>query len=82
MRLTTLCGVIARLDRLDRAIQYTRTGSTALPGSSMVDTVTLLGPLNDEYTSSGKSLKFAGTVITGTMVCAESVGPAPLLLPM
>src|SRR5512133_4317517 len=45
-------------------------------------TGTLLGARSEDHTSSGNSLALAGTVITGNVDIAESVGPAPLLRPM
>src|ERR1700760_1708025 len=56
--------------------------STAFDGSSTVITGTLLGARSDDHTSSGNSLALAGTVITGTVDMAESVGPAPFERPM
>src|SRR5207245_9380026 len=50
---------------------------TALAGSKTVITGTLLGARNDDQTSSGNSLNLAGTVITGMVEIADSVGPAP-----
>ena len=47
-----------------------------------VATGTYDGVRSEDHTSSGKSLKLAGTVITGTVVAADNVGPAPLDRPM
>src|SRR3954471_16591738 len=65
-----------------RADRICSAASTALDGSSTVITGTLLGARKDDQTSSGKSLALAGTVITGTVDCADSTGPAPLERPM
>ena len=54
----------------------------AFEGSSTVVTGTFDGVRSDDQTSSGKSLKLAGTVITGTVVEADRVGPAPFERPM
>src|SRR5215469_14881959 len=59
-----------------------RAASTALSGSSTVMTGTLLGARSEDHTSSGNSLALAGTVMTGMVVMAERVGPAPLDLPI
>src|ERR1700760_3036065 len=56
--------------------------STAFDGSSTVITGTLLGARSDDHTSSGNSLALAGTVMTGIVDIADSVGPAPLERPM
>src|SRR5262245_18793604 len=45
-------------------------------------TGTLLGARSDDQTSAGNSRALAGTVITGTVVIAESVGPAPFDRPI
>src|SRR6478672_7001252 len=65
-----------------RAERICSAASTALAGSSTVITGTLLGARSDDQTSSGKSFALAGTVITGTVDCADSTGPAPLERPM
>src|SRR5262249_61151414 len=59
-----------------------RPASPASDGSSTVITGTLLGARSDDHTSSGNSLALAGTVITGIVDIADSVGPAPFERPM
>src|ERR1700755_2703305 len=65
-----------------RAERICSAASTALDGSITVITGTLLGARSDDQTSSGNSLALAGTVITGTVDCADNTGPAPLERPM
>src|SRR5262249_60327715 len=55
---------------------------TALPGSRTVITGTFRGIRKHDQTSSGNSSALAGTVITGTVDIAESVGPAPFERPI
>src|SRR5450759_1709881 len=45
-------------------------------------TATALGARNDDQRSSGNSLMLAGTVMTGTVDIADSVGPAPFERPI
>src|SRR6516165_11105700 len=65
-----------------RAERICRAASTALSGSSTVMTGTLLGARSEDHASSGNSLALAGTVMTGMVVIAERVGPAPLDRPI
>src|SRR6266851_450638 len=65
-----------------RAERICRAARTALAGSRTVMTGTLLGARKDDQTSSGNSLTVAGTVMTGMVDIAESVGPAPFDRPI
>ena len=65
-----------------RAERICSAASTAFAGSSTVITGTLLGARSDDQTSSGNSLALAGTVITGMVDIADSVGPAPFERPI
>src|SRR6476661_11045639 len=65
-----------------RADRICSAASTAFDGSSTVITGTLLGARSDDQTSSGNSLALAGTVMTGTVDIADSVGPAPFERPI
>src|ERR1700744_1599491 len=65
-----------------RADMICSAASTAFDGSSTVITGTLLGARSDDHTSSGNSFALAGTVMTGMVDIAESVGPAPFERPM
>src|SRR5271166_3523748 len=65
-----------------RAEKICRAARMALAGCRTVMTGTLLGVRREDHTSSGNSLTVAGTVITGMVDMAESVGPAPFERPM
>src|SRR5205085_11129665 len=65
-----------------RADRICNAARIAFAGSSTVITGTLLGARSEDHTSSGNSLKLAGTAMTGVVDMADRVGPAPFERPI